>query len=214
MRVWIVVVTLSILLVSGVAGYQLLSQYAPPPSIQGAYLQPARNLDSFHLLDHNHRSFTREQLKGQWHLIAYGYTHCPDICPLTLVRLAELKRTLDEEDTYPDLQVLFYSVDSARDTPEQLALYTQYFHPDFIGLTRAPAPMGNYKNFEQSLGILSRTREEENIVSHGVMLLLINPKAQLQAVFKPEPNDHGMLHFDERRLLLDYHAVRRYYRRQ
>lgn len=214
MRVWIFLSSLIVLLVSGVTGYQLLSQYAPPPSIQGAYLQPARNLDPFHLLDHDERPFTRERLQGQWHLVAYGYTHCPDICPLTLARLAGVKRKLDEEGTYPDLQVLFYSVDSARDTPEQLALYTRHFHQDFVGLARAPAPVGNYRNFEQSLGILAKTREKENFVSHGVMLMLINPKAQLQAIFKPEPNDHGMLHFDEQRLLLDYSAVREYYARQ
>lgn len=214
MRAWIVLATVAILMASGVTGYQLLIQYTPPPGIQGAYLQPARSLDPFHLLDQNQQPFTRQQLQGQWHLLAYGYTHCPDICPLTLARLADLKRTLQEEAIYPDLQVLFYSVDSIRDTPEQLALYTRYFHEEFIGLARAPAPPGNYRNFEQSLGILARTREEENIVSHGVMLMLINPKAQLQAVFKPDPNDHGMPHFETQRLLRDYRAVREYYARQ
>jgi len=214
MRIGIVLATLAILLVSGVTGYRLLSQYTPPPGIQGAYLQPARNLDPFHLLDHNQQPFTRQQLQGQWHLVAYGYTHCPDICPLTLARLADLTHTLRAENIYPDLQVLFYSVDSARDTPEQLALYTQYFHKDFIGLARAPMNAGNYQSFEKSLGILARTRAEENFVSHGIMLMLINPKAQLQAVFKPEPNEHGMPHFDERRLLLDYRAVREHYARQ
>lgn len=210
MRVWILCTALIALLASGFVGYYVVRQYAPPPAIQGAYLQPARKLGNFQLADHHNENFGRQHLMGRWHLVSYGFTHCPDICPLTLARLAQLKQTLERDNVYPEVQVLFYSVDSERDTPEQLALYTAYFHPEFIGLTRAPGNSG-YRNFERGLGILAESSLERDSVNHGVMLMLLNPEAQLQAVFKPERNEHGLYHFTEKKLYEDYRAVRDYY---
>lgn len=212
MRLWIPVLTGGLLVLSGAIGFYLWTHYAPPPAIQGAYLQPARGLPSFTLTDHNHETFSRQRLRGQWHLVSYGYTHCPDICPMTLATLSRWVRTLESRNIYPDLKVLFYSVDSERDTPEVLAEYVPYFHPDFLGLTHQEGR--SYRNFEQGLGIVAENTGSGEWVNHGVMLLLVNPKAQLQAVFKPERNEHGLLHFEEKTLLEDYRAIRDYYARQ
>lgn len=213
MRFWIPVLAMALLLTSGGVGFYLWSHYEPPPDIHGAYLQPARKLANFSLLDHQSTPFGRADLKGQWHLVTYGYTHCPDICPMTLATLSQWVRRLEQESVYPDLQVLFYSVDSERDTPEVLGQYLPYFHPDFIGLTRGSGRRG-HQNFEQGLGIVSRPGDaQKQWVNHGVMIMLLNPRAQLQAVFRPERNEHGLFHFREETLLRDYRAVRRYYER-
>ncbi len=209
MRRWILATSALLLLMSGVTGYYILSHYSPPPALQGAYLQPARKLEPFTLLDHLGKPFSRADLKGRWHLVSYGYTHCPDICPMTLVQVADLVTILEEEQTYADLRVLFYSVDGIRDRPEVLAEYMPYFHPRFIGLTRAEQSPRQYRSFEQGLGIVARVRPEG--VEHGVMLFLLNPKAQLQAVFKPQLNDRGVYQFAVAQLLQDYTAVRNYY---
>lgn len=211
MRTWLLGVSLLILLVSASAGYFIVDQYAPPPALQGAYLQPARKLDNFRLIDHHEQAFTRERLEGQWHLVSYGYTNCPDICPMTLARLAGLVQRLEREQVYPDLQVLFYSVDGERDTPEVLAQYTPHFNEDFIGLTRPESGGRGHRAFEQSLGILADVQSGGDWVNHGVMLMLLNPEAQLQAIFKPERNEHGLHHFSEEQLFRDYRAVREYY---
>ncbi len=211
MRPWIVALSGLLLLISGVVGYYILSNYSPPPALQGAYLQPARKLEPFTLLDHHGESFNRADLKGQWHLLSYGYTHCPDICPMTLVEVADMVSALEEEQTYTDLQVLFYSVDGERDRPEVLAEYVPYFHPRFIGLTRAEQSRWQHRSFEQGLGIAARVRPEG--VEHGVMLFLLNPRAQLQAVFRPRLNDRGVYQFTAAQLLQDYRAVRAYYAR-
>ena len=66
-------------------------------------------------------------------LVFFGYTSCPDVCPLTLSHLSRVFRTLEEEGGR--IQVLFVTVDPARDTPERLAQYLESFHPSFLGLT-------------------------------------------------------------------------------
>lgn len=67
-------------------------------------------------------------------LVYFGYTHCPDICPITLANLATAIRQLDA-DAREQIQVLFITVDPERDTPEVLRLYTDAFGPEFSGLT-------------------------------------------------------------------------------
>lgn len=211
MRGWILAVSALLLVASGLIGYRVIGHYQPPPSIQGAYLQPSRELEPFSLVTHENKPFEREDLKGQWHLVSYGYTHCPDICPMTLARLASMVRELEEQSVYPDLQVLFYSVDGERDRPDVLAEYVPYFHPEFTGLTRSEEQGQSHQRFEQSLGILAEVRPEENQVDHGVMLLLLNPRGRLQAIFEPERNEHGLYHFTESQLIEDYRAVRAHY---
>ncbi|TDI88737.1 MAG: redoxin domain-containing protein [Candidatus Dadabacteria bacterium] len=74
-----------------------------------------------------------DQFQDKIVLIAWGYTNCPDICPLTLTNLKEVMDSLGQDAK--DVQVLFITVDPERDTVERLNSYVPYFHEDFIGLT-------------------------------------------------------------------------------
>jgi protein SCO1/2 len=67
---------------------------------------------------------------GDYQLVFFGYTSCPDVCPLTMARLARIYRNLGEPD---DLQVVMITVDPANDTPGDAQAYARKFHPDFIG---------------------------------------------------------------------------------
>ena len=71
--------------------------------------------------------------EGQVVVVYFGYTFCPDICPATLSKLADAVEMLD--DRADEVQVMMVSIDPLRDTPEMLAEYVTYFHPDFIGVT-------------------------------------------------------------------------------
>ena len=71
--------------------------------------------------------------RGKVVVIFFGYTHCPDVCPTTLATMAEVMRQLGQDATR--VQVLFVTLDPARDTRELLAAYVPQFHPDFVGLT-------------------------------------------------------------------------------
>lgn len=206
-----------LMVVSVVAGALFLRQPDLRPDIEGVIIRNPGEIPDFTLTDHRNRSFTNEDLRGNWHLLSYGFTHCPDICPATLNVLARVGDRLDEHDRYNDLELLFYSVDPLRDTPEHLAEYVRFFHPDMVGLTRNGSPGENHEPFEEGLGIVSRLPEEtqseetprENYsVTHGVMLFLLNPDGKLQAVFSPTYNEDGRVHFSVDRLLEDYMAVR------
>lgn len=198
-----------------VAGVVLVSRPAAPPLIQGVLLPEGKELGDFSLLDHRARTFTNRDLLGRWHLVAYGFTTCPDICPTTLARLAKLAARLEQDDS---LRFLFYSVDHRRDTVAKLASYVPYFHPDFLGLTHLDDYDNPHLPFEQGLGIVARLVPAEDPeagpgdyqVLHGVALFLLNPQGQLQAIFKPDDELRGGQDFDVERLLKDYQAIRQY----
>ncbi len=87
----------------------------------------------FTLTDHTGKRVTQADFTGKPWLVFFGFTHCPDICP---TKLSEITTVLNELGTQADdLEVLFVSVDPERDTPEVLAEYIDYFHPNITGLT-------------------------------------------------------------------------------
>ena len=167
-----------------------------PPRISGTILITPYKLASFTLVDQNNNVFNNDNLMGNWHLISYGYLHCPDVCPTTLLLLTKIKAQLQAKPYI--LNYVFYSVDPARDRPENLNLYLRFFDDEFIGLTQPQ--MTNMKSvFENSLGIKASV---ENItvnnlpqvnVSHGVHLFLISPRGNLVAVFKPYPSTSDLV---------------------
>ncbi len=201
------------------AALMLFNRPAPPPHIQGVLLPQARELPGFRLLDHHNREFTNEDLKGSWHLVSYGFTTCPDICPTTLSQLAIVNRKLQEQGHH-DLVMLFYTVDHRRDTVAQMASYVPFFDPAFIGLTHLDDSDNPHLPFEQGLGIVARLLPAtgpdidpgDNMyeVMHGVTLFLINPQGELQAIFEPENQPTGLESFDPDTVLHDYLAIRSY----
>jgi len=205
--------------IAAVIAVALLNQPRSPPQIQGVLLPQARPLPEFQLLDHNNQSVNQENLKGQWHLISYGFTTCPDICPTTLSQLATVNHRLKALG-HTDLRVLFYSVDHRRDTVMQLASYVSFFDPDFVGLTHLDDSKNPHLPFEQGLGIVAQLvpatgagidpAANEYQVNHGVTLFLLNPKGALQAIFKPEISHAGTHSFSPDTVLRDYLAIRNY----
>lgn len=88
---------------------------------------------SFALVDHEGRKVTDQDFQGAFMLITFGYTFCPDVCPLTLNTIAEALDLLGE--TSVQVRPLFVTVDPERDTPEVLADYVSAFHSRILGLT-------------------------------------------------------------------------------
>ena len=83
------------------------------------------------------RAISNEDFHGRFQLLAFGYTYCPDICPTTLVEMAEILKQLG--DDAGKLQAIFISVDPERDTVEVLKTYTAFFDRRILGLTASPA---------------------------------------------------------------------------
>jgi protein SCO1/2 len=84
------------------------------------------------LTDHNGHARTLAEFKGKVVVVFFGYTHCPDVCPVTLGELAIVARELGKDAER--MQVLFITVDPERDTPALLAKYVPAFNPAFLGL--------------------------------------------------------------------------------
>jgi len=123
--------------VAAVTGFWLAHRldHSIPALTSGTWLPRPRDLGEFSLIDQNSAQFSAARLKGAPTLVYFGYTHCPDVCPVTLLQLAQVVKT----GVVPRLRVIFISVDPARDTPPQLAQYVHAFDPDFIGLTGSAA---------------------------------------------------------------------------
>ncbi|MFG2990667.1 SCO family protein [Streptomyces sp. NPDC048257] len=118
----------------------------------------------------------REQTKGKPTLIYFGYTHCPDVCPLTMSNIAVAKKALPEADQ-DDLRVVFVTTDPERDTPETLGAWLKGQDPSFIGLT------GDFATIQaaaRTLGIgIEAPKKEANgdVVSmHGAQVIAFSPK--------------------------------------
>lgn len=91
---------------------------------------------SFNLTDHTGKPRTLEDFKGKVVALFFGYTHCPDVCPTTMADLKQSMKLLGEDAD--QVQVLFVTLDPARDTQELLAQYVPGFDARFIGLYGTP----------------------------------------------------------------------------
>ncbi|MCS6849467.1 MAG: SCO family protein [Anaerolineae bacterium] len=98
-----------------------------------AYLTPPRPMPDFALMNHDGGITRLSDLRGKTVLLFFGYTHCPDICPLALSEMRKVKAALGKDAERAAF--VFISVDGARDTPEVLRRYVRAFDPNFIGLT-------------------------------------------------------------------------------
>lgn len=105
---------------------------ATAPSFRGIDLTGAPYGRDFRLTDAEGRERTLADYKGKAVLLYFGFTQCPDVCPTALIRAAEVRKLLGAEGD--KLQVIFITVDPARDTPQVIKAYTAAFDPSFVGL--------------------------------------------------------------------------------
>lgn len=105
---------------------------APKASFQGVDLTGANYARQFSLPDQNGQTRTLADFKGKVVVVFFGFTQCPDVCPTTLVELAQVKKALGPDGDR--VQGVFISVDPERDTPEILKAYMTSFDPSFLAL--------------------------------------------------------------------------------
>ncbi len=128
------------------------------------------------LQDPNGRSVTNEDFRGRFQLITFGYTYCPDICPTTLVDMAEILKQLG--DRAAKVQPIFISVDPDRDTGAVLKSYTEFFDARILGLTASPALVRRAAdNFKIRYAKISEPGAEPGrySVDHSAGMILLGP---------------------------------------
>ncbi|MCP4387098.1 MAG: SCO family protein [Gammaproteobacteria bacterium] len=140
----------------------------------------------FALVDHRGKPITDDDFRGNFMLVFFGYTFCPDVCPMDLQIIAQ---TLDELGKAGDqVQPIFITVDPARDTPEVMAEYANHFHPRLIGLTgtRQQTAEAARKYGVISMKIIDQDNPESYSINHSALTYLLGPDGKFVAAF-----DHG-----------------------
>jgi protein SCO1/2 len=138
----------------------------------------------FSLVDHNGKPVTDRDFRGKFMLVFFGYTSCPDVCPMDLQIIAQ---ALDELGKAGDrLQPIFISVDPARDTPEVVAEYASHFHPRLIGLTGSRQQTATAA---RNYGVISMKFIDENdpenySINHSALIYLLGPDGKFVAAFE------------------------------
>ena len=126
---------------------------------------------SFTLTDVNNNPITEKSFQGPATALFFGFTHCPDICPMTLNKLNIISEQLKKENK--SLKVFFISIDPERDTPEVMRNYLSSFEGKFTGITGKPEKI--FK-LSQSWGIVSQKIFSENgeyTINHSSPVILL-----------------------------------------
>lgn len=169
--------------IAALAGFYVASRSASsvPQLTSGTWLAQPRPLEDFSLTDESGRPFHLADLAGQPTLVFFGFTHCPDVCPTTLARLAKVTK----EAAIPGLRVVLVSVDPTRDTPQVLEQYVHAFSPSFKGLTGTPAEIERItREFSVAVERVDLGGGDYT-VDHSAVISLLDDKARRVAVFTP-----------------------------
>ena len=150
----------------------------------GTLLPKPRALGPFALTDTEGQPLTPQALRGHWTMLAFGYASCPDVCPMTLATLREVRTRLGGALSPDAVRFVFVSVDPERDTLPALRDYVRYFDPAFRGAT---GPHTALQQLTSQLGVVYRRAEGDSAlgyaVDHSATILLVDPLGRLAALF-------------------------------
>lgn len=177
----------------------------------GTSIYPVANqIQPFELTTHDQQTFTEQDLLGQWSLIFYGFSNCPNVCPMSMAELDKFYTQLVEENAEEIPQVIMATVDPDRDTPAEMTSYVTGFNPAFTGLTGEIAELENLASQlyvvissdlaegemeneiegemqgEEHAGHTGMASAEapEGTFNHSGHISVINPEGQLYAVMR------------------------------
>ena len=137
----------------------------------------------FELTNQRGERMRLSDLAGNAVMMFFGYTFCPDICPATLARMREVKAALSEEDAARFTGVLV-SVDPARDTPQRLGRYVEFFDPGFVGLTGSDDELKDIaRRYGAQFMIPEGQPEDGYLVNHSSIGYLIDPAGHVRAFY-------------------------------
>lgn len=180
---WPVLLVVGVLAVAlvGVAGWKVGS-YLRPHAYHGMILQSPQPAPNFTLTDQHGRPVSLKDFRGKLVMLFFGYTTCPDVCPVTLSVVNKARESLGADAK--DVQVVMVSVDPQRDTPEVMGEYVARYDPSFIGLTGAPDKIaetatyyGVYYNAHPVASALGY------LVDHTATVMVVDREGYLRLIF-------------------------------
>jgi protein SCO1/2 len=165
---------------------------------------------AFHMTNDLGKPVTAHNYRGKIVLLYFGYTHCPDVCPLTLVHLHTVLHKLGKKKA-ADVQVLFVTVDPTRDTVPVLHQYVTAFDPRFMGLRGTPGQLAQLAKRYRVAYVKEPTQTPGGgyLMTHGAAVYVFGPNGRARLLATPsktDPNEEtqGILH--DVKILLRQHA--------
>lgn len=160
-----------------------------PDQIEGLFWPYQKQLNEFNLTDHTGQPFTLQSLEGQWNLVFFGYTYCPDICPITMSMLREASTLYQQQAPaeFTDLRITFVSVDGERDQTDHLANYIRFYDDSWLA---ASGNKSSVDSLTTQLGVPYEIEPHEPgaknyLVSHSGTLFLLSPEGKLVSTLQP-----------------------------
>jgi protein SCO1 len=138
----------------------------------------------FTLVDDNGNPFTDAEIKGKWHLVFLGYTHCPDICPTALNDLSLALNQLGTKEK--EVGIVFISVDPERDTPAVLKSYVESFGGPITGLTGTPQEVAEAAKDYHVYYAKHPTAGGGYDMDHSAVIYIMDPQGRFTATFGPD----------------------------
>jgi protein SCO1/2 len=171
---------------------QLTPAAPPPPLPHGTRLEPPLPLPAIDLVDEQGAPAGPDFFRGRWSLVFFGFTRCPEFCPVTLQALREARERI--ADLPPGLQpdVVLVTVDPEADDPAQLAAYLSGFGPGFHGLTGTPQALAG---LYAALGVTARRMDMPDgsyMYDHGTAVYVVDPAGRWVALL-PAPHAPALL---------------------
>lgn len=132
---------------------------------------------SWRLTDHNGVERTDKEFFGKWLLIYFGFTHCPDICPDELEKIAKVVEHFNKQPDGPRVKPLFVTIDPERDTKEIMKKYCEEFTPELLGLTGTKEQLQNiYQKFHVYFKYGDKDETGDYLVDHTLLTYLMTPE--------------------------------------
>jgi protein SCO1 len=165
---------------SGLGATSWFGAPAPAPPLNGAALEPAVALPALTLARSDGDVFTTSDTRGRLSLFFFGYTHCPDVCPLTLSELSQMRRALGDDAGRVDMY--FVTLDPARDTPERVQAYVTNF-PGIVGLIGSDTQLASAQSTFNVVAERHDIGGGGYLIDHTAAIFLVNAESQIQLVY-------------------------------
>ncbi|GAB2618791.1 SCO family protein [Novilysobacter erysipheiresistens] len=189
------VIVLVVALAAGLGLWASQRYFAQAPKAQWPQTQavrlfePPRELPAFSLRQSDGTQLVPGELNGHWTLVFLGFTHCPDVCPMTLAQLSQAQKQWESIPEAIRPRVLFVSVDPERDSPDRIGEYAHAFHSDTLAAT---ANVPALENFARSLSMVfvkvpppEGVPADQYSVDHSASMAVLDPQGRMSGLVQP-----------------------------